>query len=249
MAQLTLEQTALFFLIFTWSGFVRTALGFGGAALSLPLFLFIVDNPVEIVPIIGIHLLISVIINLRHYHRYIDWNYLGKTLPLMLPFKLAGVIGLLNLPAHIITIGVYLITLLYAVSYITQIRWQSQSNIIDNSLLAGGSYISGTSLIGAPLIIAVYGKHLPPSRLRATLFALWFILVTIKMLAFAVSGTALQITWAMYTLPFSLLGHYIGDKVHQHILTVERSLFMRWIGLGLLSICLLGLARLIFITP
>lgn len=243
MEELSLIQLTFFFLIFIWSGFVRTALGFGGAALSLPLFLFIIDDPVEIIPIVGIHLLISVLFSLRTYHAHIDWAYLKKNLPFMLPFKIAGVIGLLSLPTAVLNTSVYLITLGYALSYITQKPWVSQHKTIDSILLASGSYISGTSLIGAPLIIAVFSKQLAPINLRATLFCLWFILVSIKLSAFVLTGTSLQLSWALYTLPFAGLGHILGDRVHQKIVHIDKQHFMRVIGFALLLICLLGLLR------
>ena len=44
-------------LIFCWSGFVRTGLGFGGAALGLPLMMLVGGSPIDWLPIIGIHLL------------------------------------------------------------------------------------------------------------------------------------------------------------------------------------------------
>ncbi len=244
MESLSLIQLVFFFLIFIWSGFVRTALGFGGAALSLPLFLFIVDSPVEIIPIIGIHLLVSVLFNLRHYYAHINWAYLGTALPFMLPFKIAGVIGLLSLPSVWLNLSVYIITSIYALSYITQKPWKNQYKFIDWLLLAGGSYISGTSLIGAPLIIAVFSKHLAAINLRATLFCLWFILVSIKLIAFVMTGTSLQLDWAIYTLPFAAIGHVLGDKVHQKIITTDKAHFMRIIGFSLLLICLLGFLRI-----
>ena len=37
MTDLTLTQLVLVLLIFVWSGFVRTGLGFGGAMMALPL--------------------------------------------------------------------------------------------------------------------------------------------------------------------------------------------------------------------
>jgi uncharacterized membrane protein YfcA len=43
MTDLTLTQSILVLLIFVWSGFVRTGLGFGGAMMALPLLL-LVDN-------------------------------------------------------------------------------------------------------------------------------------------------------------------------------------------------------------
>lgn len=246
MADLSNWQLVAFFAIFVWSGFVRSALGFGGAALSLPLFLFIIDEPIEILPIIGIHLLLAVLKDSRQYYHAADWVFLRKTLLLMLPFKIAGVIGLLSLPATVLNVSIYFITSLYALSYITQIKVELNSKALDWAMLASGAYVSGTSLIGAPLIIAVYSKYLSPNKLRATLFMLWFVLVTIKLLGFVMYGTPLHLDWALYTLPFALIGQVIGDKAHQKILSMEKTVFMRWIGFGLLTICALGLARVIY---
>jgi len=50
-------------LIFLWTGFVRTGLGFGGAAIGLPLMLLIGGSPVYWLPVIGIHLLFFFVVN------------------------------------------------------------------------------------------------------------------------------------------------------------------------------------------
>lgn len=244
MDALSLWEISAIFAIFIWSGFVRNALGFGGAVLSLPLFLFILEDPVEILPIIGLHLMLAVVLNLRTNFSRIDWKYLKKTLPIIIPFKILGVIGLLSLPTQVLNAGVYILTLCYALSYITQITFNIRTKWLDRTLLAAGGYMSGTSLIGAPLIIAVFSKYIAPNALRATLFVLWFILVAIKLLGFMATDTSLNLLWALYTLPFALLGQYLGDIVHEKILTLDKSIFMRWIGFGLLLICLLGLYRL-----
>ncbi len=45
-------------LVFAWTGFVRAGIGFGGAALGLPLMLFVQNTPLLwLLPIIGVHLL------------------------------------------------------------------------------------------------------------------------------------------------------------------------------------------------
>ena len=56
---LDFSQTQLILtgLLFIWAGFVRSGLGFGGAALGLPLMLFIYDQPIFWLPVIGLHLL------------------------------------------------------------------------------------------------------------------------------------------------------------------------------------------------
>ena len=50
-------ELVLIAFIFTWIGFVRTGLGFGGAILGLPILMLIGGSPIDWLPIIGIHLL------------------------------------------------------------------------------------------------------------------------------------------------------------------------------------------------
>ena len=58
MTDLTLTQYLLIGLIFVWSGFVRSGLGFGGAVLSLPFLLLVHDDPLVFLPLIAAHLLL-----------------------------------------------------------------------------------------------------------------------------------------------------------------------------------------------
>jgi hypothetical protein len=44
--EFTTTQLAFTLMIFVWSGFVRSGLGFGGAALALPLMLLVYDQPI-----------------------------------------------------------------------------------------------------------------------------------------------------------------------------------------------------------
>ena len=65
-------------IIFTWIGFVRTGLGFGGAVLGLPILMLIGGSPIDWLPIIGIHLLFFSSITLSNSLRQVDWQYLKK---------------------------------------------------------------------------------------------------------------------------------------------------------------------------
>lgn len=85
-------------LVFVWSGFVRSGLGFGGAALSLPLPLLIFDKPLYWLPIVGSQLLLFSALTLRTRIANVDWMVLRKTSIYILPAKLAGVFGLISLP-------------------------------------------------------------------------------------------------------------------------------------------------------
>jgi uncharacterized membrane protein YfcA len=102
-----------------------------------------------------------------------------------------------------------------------------------------GGYISGTSLIGSPLIVAVYMRHVEFKRLRNTLFVLWFILVSFKMSAFVVTGVDLQWEYALLLLPFAGIGHYFGLKAHEHLIAGNN--FKRIIGIVLGLIIIIGL--------
>jgi hypothetical protein len=50
----SLYQMTSIALVFVWTGFVRTGLGFGVAALGLLLMLFVHNNPLLWLPIIGV---------------------------------------------------------------------------------------------------------------------------------------------------------------------------------------------------
>ena len=58
MADLAFYQYSFVGLIFVWSGFVRSGLGFGGAVLSLPFLLLVLDDPLIFLPLIAVHLLV-----------------------------------------------------------------------------------------------------------------------------------------------------------------------------------------------
>ena len=217
-AEFSVLEIVLTGLLFMWAGFVRSGLGFGGAALGLPFMLFIYDQPVYWLPIIGAHLLFFTSLTLRTRMNNVDWNYLKYSLMYIIPPTLIGVLGLLNLPNLWIVTFIYGITLLYAVMWLFNKSFHSDNVWIDRLLLVFGGYVAGTSLTGAPLMVAVYIRNVVQAQLRNTLFVLWFILVSIKMTAFAALGVDLNILTALVLLPVAGVGHYIGLKTHDMIL-------------------------------
>lgn len=230
-------------LLFMWAGFVRSGLGFGGAALGLPLMLFIVDQPVFWLPIIGAHLLFFSAITLRTRLNNVDWHYLKHSCVYIIPPALIGVFGLLNLPNNWLLVFIYSITLFYAVMWLFDKNIHSENNWLDRILLVLGGYIAGTSLTGAPLMVAVYTRHVAITQLRNTLFVLWFILVSIKMSTFAVLGVDLNILTAILMLPTAAIGHFIGLKTHDYIIRND-VLFKRLLGGILILISTSGLVNI-----
>ena len=199
-------------LLFMWAGFVRSGLGFGGAALGLPFMLLIYNQPVYWLPIIGLHLLFFSTLTLRTRLNNVNWDYLKSSLLYIIPPALIGVFGLLNLPNLWVVTFIYSITLLYAVMWILNKSFHSDNVWVDRLLLIFGGYVAGTSLTGAPLMVAVYVRNVVKSQLRNTLFVLWFILVTIKMTTFAALGVDLNVLTSIALIPVAAIGHFIGDK-------------------------------------
>jgi uncharacterized membrane protein YfcA len=248
-------QYALIGLIFVWSGFVRTSLGFGGAVLALPFLLLVHDEPLVFLPLVAVHLLIfSSWIAWRGHRQHlaasenqetttssIDWAYLFRAMKVMIVPKLVGVVGLLTLPSRVMTSIIFVIVLVYAVGYVLNRPFRSRNRYVDYVLLALGGYVSGTSLIGAPLIVAVFASHVATFQLRDTLFALWFILVLIKMVSFVIAGVDLQLIHHLWLLPCALIGHLLGERAHRQMMSVETTVYFRVLGLVLILVSVIGL--------
>lgn len=155
--------------LFVWTGFVRTGLGFGGAALGLPLMLFIKNDPRIWLPIISVHLLFFSGLTLRTRLHNVDWPYLRQTSRYIIPPAI-GVFGLVNLPILWLNTLIYSITWFYGFIWLFNRTIESHHGWVDKVLLVIGGYVAGTSLTGAPLMVAVYMRHVSKEKLRDTLF-------------------------------------------------------------------------------
>ncbi len=230
-------------LLFLWAGFVRSGFGFGGAALGLPLMLFIDPDPLTWLPVIGTHLLFFSTLTLRTRLDNVDWDYLKRSSLFIVPAALMGVIGLISLPTRWLLVFIYSISLFYACIWMLNRTIKSHSALVDKILLSFGGYVAGTSLTGAPLMVAVYMRNVSREQLRNTLFVLWFTLVSIKMSAFAALGINLHFITALALIPVAAIGHVVGLKAHDVILQNDQA-FKRWVGGGLMLVSLLGLWKL-----
>ena len=256
MEHLAPVQLVLIGLGFVWSGFVRSGLGFGGAVLALPFLLLIHNDPLLFLPLIAVHLLIfsswMAITNYRKVNKgraksdnlaTIDWQYLKYALLVMIVPKLIGVFGLLTMPAKWMTSIIFVVVFVYAIGYVLNRPFKSNSKILDAIFLMLGGYISGASLIGAPLIVAVFACHVAKEKLRDTLFVLWFILVLIKVSAFALAGVDFQWMQHLWLLPLVTVGHILGQQFHLKLVNASTPVFYRFIGSVLLLISIIGLYK------
>ncbi len=241
MLLLTITEWTLLCLVFIWSGFVRSGLGFGGAALAIPLMLLIVDKPLLWLPIVATHLLFFSALTVYNRLQDIDWQYLKKALLIMLIPKLMGVFGLLNLPSDLLVLIIYTITFCYGLTYVFNYSFTSKNRLVDYLLLSLGGYASGTSLIGAPLISVVFARNVSIDKLRNTLFATWMILVVIKMSTFVVFAVDLQFKYALYLFPVTAIGHWLGLKMHNRLIKGGGERYKRLLGIVLVVICSYGL--------
>jgi hypothetical protein len=159
--------------------------------------------------------------------------------------KLAGVIGLLVLPTDLMNIIIFVLIAGYSLTYILDKPMQSNSRVLDTIFLVVAAYISGTSLMGGPLVIAVALRHVKPEDFRNTLFALWCVLVTIKLIAFVIAKIDIQLMAALWLLPFAGIGHFIGLHFHKDLLKRDNRQFYQILGWVLLGTSFVGLAQVI----
>jgi len=244
-------------LLFVWGGFVRSGLGFGGAVLTLPFLLMVHNAPLLFLPIIAVHLLffsfITVVQSQRKAGRSgdstrpnsVNWDFLRYALLLMIVPKLIGVAGVITLPANIISSFIFVVVSAYAVSYILDRPFRSNNRWLDAGFLVVGGYVSGTSLIAAPLVVPVAASRVEQYQLRDTLFVLWFVLVAVKLCAFLWTGVDLQWRHQLWLLPCATAGHLLGLRFHEYMLQADTKLFYRVLGFGLLAVSLVGLVRLV----
>ena len=234
---------------------MRSGLGFGGALFTLPLLLLVDNRPVVYLALIAVHLLFftSLTFAQNAFQRKrqgrkadifinVDWAFLKKVIPIMIIPKLIGVFGLLTLPDNVMSIIIFSIVCVYSFNYILNKNFAPKNKFVEWIFLMLGGYISGTSLIGAPLIVAVAAHQIDKSRLRDTLFVLWFFLVCIKMAVFLYSGVNLWLLNHVWLIPCVFIGHLVGLKAHNYLLTTETSVFYRVIGSVLLATSVVGLA-------
>jgi len=259
MADLSLFQCAMIALVFVWSGFVRSGLGFGGAVLSLPFLLLIHNDALVYLPIIALQLIFFSSLILYNNHRIrqkyirqgeqaegsIDWSYLKYALLIMIIPKLIGVFGLITLPANVMGLIIFTIVSVYSISYLLNRPFKSSKPWLDITFLIIGGYVSGTSLIGAPLITAVFASHVRQEKLRDTLFALWFVLVWIKLAAFIYLSVDLQLIHQLWLLPCATIGHFLGLKFHRKLQSTDAVMFYRVMGAVLLLTSFAGLLRVV----
>jgi len=173
----------------------------------------------------------------------VDWGVLKSALIIMLIPKIIGVMGIILFPPEIMSALIFSFVSFYAVTYIFNKPIQCKYKWLDNIFLILGAYISGTSLMGGPLIMAVLMPRLAKEKLRDSIFVLWFILVTIKVTALVIAGVDLQLKHQIWLLPAAAIGHLIGLKFHNYLINANSVKFYRILGFVLIITSIMGLSK------
>ena len=232
---------------FWWSGFVRAGFGFGGAGLMYPIAFLVVDSVLFIVPIVGFHLLFFSGITLAMGgYKTVDWKTTLIFLMLILPTTLMGVFGLLELPDFWVLMSVYIILIVYSLGYVFNFKPAKPNPWFNVPALIVGGYVSGLSLSGAPIIAAVALQYLKKEQARSSMYVLWFVLVTVKLSTLYAYDVDMQLQHQLWLLPVATIGHLMGLRLHDYLLKVQNQKFYRWMGIALLSLSIIGLARHFF---
>ena len=157
--------------------------------------------------------------------------------------KMAGIIGLLTLPPVVMSTIILLIVLAYAIGYIVNRPIEIKTKLQEYGFLGLGAYVSGTSLTGAPLIVPVVAARVEKHELRNTLFVLWWILTSIKLISFVIAGVDLQLIHHLWLLPCAFIGHLLGNRMHNYLVEQETPTFFRVLGIALVVVSLTGLVK------
>ena len=241
--EFTVYSVIVLAIAFWWSGFVRAGLGFGGAGLMYPVALLAVDSVIFLVPIVCVQLVLFSGTTLVRDYRHINWRVAGGLFGITLPAILAGIFGLINLPQFTVLLLLYLIIAGYALNYIFSFRIPALGKWLEVPSLLIGGYASGIALAGAPIIAAVGIRYLEKEQVRATLFVVWILTATIKLFTLYSFDVDLQLRHQVWLLPMAFVGHLMGMRLHDHLLELKSALFYRWMGVGLLSLSLIGFIR------
>ncbi len=210
--------------------------GFGSALISIPLLALLL--PVKlVVPVVLLVDFLATLATGMRFRRDVAWAEIKPIIPTMLIGLIAGVTLLVRLPARwvLASLGLFILGYgVYSLVYHERMRMHSRWWSVPTG--AVGGVISGLFGMGGPVyVMYLAGRIVDPSRLRATLSAVFSTNTAARLGLFLVSGLLLRKevwTTAACLLPFMALGLFIGHRLH---LRLNRSQIGRLISLLLLA--------------
>ena len=210
--------------------------GFGSALISIPLLALLL--PVKlVVPVVLLVDFTATLATGMRFRRDVAWSEIKPIIPTLIVGLIAGVTLLVKLPARwvLTSLGLFILGYgLYSLAYHGRMRTLSKWWSIPTGLTGG--IISGLFGMGGPVyVMYLAGRIADPSRLRATLSAVFSTNTAGRLGLFLVSGLLVQKevwTTAACLLPFMALGLFIGHRLHPRL---NRGQIGRLISLLLLA--------------
>jgi uncharacterized protein len=210
--------------------------GFGSALISIPLLALFMPVKLVIPVVLLVDFTATMTTGMR-FRRDVAWVEIKPLIPTMLIGLIAGVTLLVKLPARwvLMSLGLFILGYgVYSLVYHGHMRYHSKWWSVPSGF--AGGVISGLFGMGGPLyVMYLAGRIVEPSRMRATLSAVFSINTAARLGLFLFSGLLFRTqVWiaALCLLPFMALGLSIGYRLH---LKLDRSEIVRLISMILLA--------------
>ncbi|MFM9887358.1 MAG: sulfite exporter TauE/SafE family protein [Burkholderiales bacterium] len=210
--------------------------GFGSALVTIPLATHVVSLPFALAIYAVVDWLTSMRVGIENPRLIVKGEWLRISSTIVIGSAL-GMTALFHLPRHglMIALGVFIIA--YAL-YALAVRGEGRTVSQRWAYVAGiGGGLSGTLFGAGGPPYAIYLTHRPLSKdhYRATMSATSVVSITIRVIAYTVTGLLLDKTvWLMaaLSLPAAMAGLYMGTKIFHRI---DRATLARAIALLLLA--------------
>ena len=236
----------LYFVLITCTGvMVQSVVGFGGALLSIPLFVLFID-PRQAVPTYNLTMLLVELMLLIDTWRNVVWIRVFKLLAGAFIGVPIGAYALAILPANLMVAIISILTMLF----VTLLMFKTQAQIPETiATQMGVGFCSGLlggaiSISGPPIVIFGLAREWPKDVFRSTLLAFFFFLSILALVWFGRFGLfsrqSVSMSLAAF-VPVMLVGH-VGIHIKRRISeTVFRNVVMAIIIL----VSLLGLSQVV----
>lgn len=236
-------ELVLFVIVCCLGTLVQSVVGFGGAMFSVPLFVLFLD-PRQAVPTYNLTLLPVELLLLVETWKHVAWRRVGKLLGGAAVGVPVGAWVLATLPSDLLRLIVSLLTLLFVVLYLLNVRLAVRENTATQLAVGCSSGLLGgaISISGPPLVIFGLARNWPKDAFRSTLVAYFFFLTLIALAWFGGFGllNTQSLTMAGSALVPVLLVSHLGIRLKRR---ASEALYRKFVMGVILLVSLLGLLQ------
>jgi uncharacterized membrane protein YfcA len=217
---MTTEAMAYAGLIVWFAYLVYGLTGFGSGLVAVPMLAHFIPLQFVVPYILVLNVSASLaMLGRQDFRRQANWRELGPLMPFGIAGMVIGTILLLNLPTHVLLLGLGVFVLIFGVrnllgagnDRLVSRRWAIPAGF------AGGVAGALFNTSGPPYVIYLTHRLRDKSQLRATLSALILMESGLRLVVFLVAGLMLQKDLLMSLLlafPLMWFGVYVGSRIH-----------------------------------